>query len=98
MIDAAAVEPDEFWQQYTTFCTERWTEWGAVLHLRVLRVDGRDGISWDDLQRIKNEIVGADRLAVEVYPPEAELVNEVNMRHLWVLPEGMALPFGLYRR
>lgn len=47
----------------------------------------RDGITWDELQRIKNETLGADVWCVEVYPPESELVNVSNMRHLWVLKE-----------
>lgn len=47
----------------------------------------RDGITWDELQRIKNETLGADVWCVEVYPPESELVNVSNMRHLWVLQE-----------
>lgn len=47
----------------------------------------RDGISWDSLQRIKNETVGEDTWAVECYPPERYLQNVANMRHLWILDE-----------
>ncbi len=46
----------------------------------------RDGITWDELQRIKQETLG-DVWCVEVYPPEPEVVNVSNMRHLWVLDE-----------
>ena len=49
--------------------------------------DWRDGITWDELQRIKNETLGPDVWCVEVYPPESELVNVSNMRHLWPLEE-----------
>lgn len=74
------------------------TEVGRVTHLMVGRHDQRsiDG-PWDDLQRIKNELVGEDRLAVEVFPPEAELVNACPVRHLWVYPPGYTLPFDLGR-
>jgi hypothetical protein len=49
--------------------------------------DWRDGITWDDLQRIKNEIGFADSTAVEVYPPQDRVVNIANIRHLVVLTE-----------
>jgi hypothetical protein len=51
--------------------------------------------SWADMQRIKNELVGPERVAVEVFPPVSELVDQANIAHLWVLPEGFALPFSL---
>jgi len=50
----------------------------------------RDGISWDELQRLKAEAGYADRWAVECYPPESEIVNVANLRHLWLLPEAPA--------
>lgn len=34
----------------------------------------------------------------EVYPREADLVDCANMYHLWVLPEGHVLNFGLHLR
>ena len=45
----------------------------------------RDGITWDDLQKVKNETVGEDCWAVECYPPERFVQNVANMRHLWIL-------------
>ncbi|MBK7822842.1 MAG: hypothetical protein IPJ61_17715 [Tessaracoccus sp.] len=53
----------------------------------VRRGDWRDGIGWDDLQRIKTQCLGEDVWAVEIYPPPSELVDVANMRHLWVLDE-----------
>ena len=50
--------------------------------------------SWWEAQRIKNEIAGEGATAVEVYPPQAEVVDGADMYHLWVLPSG--LPFSLY--
>ena len=69
------------------------TAWGYVTRLAVARHDKHPLRSWADLQRIKNEIVGPERVAVEVFPPESELVDEMNAYHLWVLPEGFKLPF-----
>ena len=48
-------------------------------------VDWRDGITWDELQRVKNECLGEDVWCVEVYPAQDKLVDVANMRHLWVL-------------
>jgi hypothetical protein len=52
-----------------------------------LRADGRwdDGISWDDLQRLKAEAGYGDRYAVELYPADSDVVNVGNLRHLWLL-------------
>lgn len=47
--------------------------------------DWRDGITWDELQRVKNECLGEDVWCVEVYPAQDKLVDVNNMRHLWVL-------------
>jgi hypothetical protein len=47
----------------------------------------QDGISWDDLQRIKREAGFGFTYAVEVYPNDIDVVNVGNLRHLWLLPE-----------
>ncbi len=67
-------------------------EWGWVRHLKVWRDDGKDGITWDELQAMKDEFLGADCRTVEIYPPAGELVNEANMRHLWEVPAHIRLP------
>ena len=68
---------------------------GAVTHLWIRHHAGEMPRSWRDLQRIKNEIAGPDRAAVEVFPPESELVDSANMAHLWVYPEDFVVPFRL---
>ena len=55
-----------------------------------------DGISWEELQRIKAECGYAEMDAVEVYPTWRDEVNVANMRHLWVLRD--PLPFAWRRR
>lgn len=54
----------------------------------------KDGLSWEELQGIKKGVGFGDRDAVEVYPRDEDIVNVANMRHLWILPEGSALPFA----
>lgn len=46
----------------------------------------RGDISWDDLQRLKSEAGYGDVAAVELYPPDHDVLNTVNLRHLFLLP------------
>ncbi|GIO36906.1 hypothetical protein J41TS12_17670 [Paenibacillus antibioticophila] len=70
------------------------TEWGQVVHACIRNADNTD-IPWAEKQRIKNELLGKERIAIEVFPKESELVDQANMYHLWVLPAKMKLPFGI---
>ena len=80
--------------KYKVQVLEACSPWGLIRHLRVERDDERSGISWDELQRLKDEHLGPDVLAVEIYPPARRVVNELNMRHLWEVPQDV-LPIGL---
>ena len=51
------------------------------------RVVYRDGITWDDLMQVKRTCGFGDAWAVEIFPPDWDVVNVANMRHLWILPE-----------
>lgn len=73
----------------------RQTADGEALQLTINRHDNEEIEGWSDLQRIKNEVVGAHRVAIEIYPPESEVMDQANMRHLFVLPEGVEAPFTL---
>lgn len=44
-----------------------------------------DGITWDELQDIKNQCGYRDFWMCEYYPPEKEVVNVANIRHLWLM-------------
>lgn len=58
----------------TTLNGERWDE----------------GITWEELQRVKAECGYPLAWAVEIYPSQGEVVNVANMRHLWLLREAPA--------
>ena len=63
----------------------------AICRLSVLRSSVKgdrwtDGITWDDLQRLKGEAGYADAWAVELFPADLDVVNVANIRHLWLLP------------
>lgn len=87
------------WQRhYEAHLGVQFTTWGPIRHLRVWKITGKDGIPWDTLQVIKNELLGATTTAVEVYPAASDKIDEANMRHLWEIPEHFVLPFGLHPR
>jgi len=46
----------------------------------------KDGISWEELMRIKSEIGYGEMWAVECFPPDSAVVNVANIRHLWIVP------------
>lgn len=62
--------------------------------LSIKRRDKKVIHDWRAFQRIKNELCGESREAIEIYPPEEHLVDEANQFHLWVMPEGMVSPVG----
>lgn len=67
-------------------------------HLSIKRNDKDWMHDWRELQRVKNEVVGPEREAVEIYPAESRLVDTSNQYHLWVLPEGATTGFGFQER
>lgn len=56
-----------------------------LVHLSIKRVDKQCVHDWRDLQRIKNELVGPECEAVELYPAESRLVDSANQYHLWCI-------------
>lgn len=54
----------------------------------------RDGITWDEMQRLKGECGFSRVCAVEVFPPDDLIVNDANMRHLWLLHEPPPFMWG----
>lgn len=49
--------------------------------------------TWAEMQRIKNELMSPNATAVQVMPPQDELVDRADMYHLWVIAG--VLPFSL---
>lgn len=60
--------------------------------LQVWKTDKTDGITWDQLQKVKNVVFGDEVTAIEIYPAVSQLVNLKNVRHLWVLSNKTSLP------
>ena len=64
------------------------------MHLTFKRNDRAAVRDWRHFQAIKNEVAGPEREAVEIYPPESQLVDAANEYHLWVAPENAWLAMG----
>lgn len=62
--------------------------------LSIKRLDRGVVRDWRHLQRIKTELCGPESEAVEIFPPESQLVDTANQFHLWVLPSGRFLSVG----
>lgn len=57
---------------------------GPFIQLSIHRNDGLPCSNWRDFQEIKNQIVGAEHEAMEIYPAESRRVDTANEYHLWV--------------
>lgn len=47
----------------------------------------KDQILWDEIQEIKRQCGFGEQNAVEFYPPDSEVINIANVRHIWILPK-----------
>lgn len=56
---------------------------------------GTGDIPWKTKLEIKNELFGEKRCAIEVYPADKNLIDAVDIYHLWVFSKDFTLPFGI---
>ncbi len=77
------------------------TKWGKVEHAAItipgsFSRNGESDIPWSLKMEIKNNLFGENRLAVEVYPKMKNLVDVMDVYHLWIFPKEFDLPFGIH--
>jgi len=95
--------PDRVMRSSTFLCMF-YSEPNGVTRLSIHRtmIDRKgqwlDGITWDELQRLKAEAGHAQSTAIEFYPPADHFINIANIRHLWVLPDGQTTLPAMWRR
>jgi hypothetical protein len=92
---------DKYWESddgYSVMSRQIRTDWGKVEHISIQRFGAARGgdVPWMVKQEIKNELFGEDRVAIEVFPTEKNLVDMCDVYHLWLLPKEMKLPFGIH--
>jgi hypothetical protein len=84
------------WLNDTYQVNVRWNH-PLVVHMSIKRRDKEPIHDWRELQEIKNQLVGRDHEAVEIYPSEADLIDTSNQFHLWVFKDPKyRLPFGFH--
>ena len=57
---------------------------------------GCGDIPWAVKQEIKNELFGSRTTAIEVFPSKKNLIDVMDLYHLWILPKDFRLPFGIH--
>jgi len=80
---------------YSVQFSKEQSDWGEIIHLWIRRHDNQD-IPWRDKMKIKESLMGVKRFAIEVFPPNDKLIDQADMYHIYVLPVGFELPFGLH--
>jgi len=65
--------------------------------LVIKRRDGKPIGDWRTLQDAKNQAVGPEREAVQVFPPESEVTDTANLYHLWVFRSGCSAGLRIER-
>jgi hypothetical protein len=72
---------------------------GDLITLAIRREDRRPIIDWRDVQWIKNQILGPEVEAVQLFPAESRLVDTSNQYYLFANAEpGYRFPFGFTER
>lgn len=81
MTSRVVISPVREYPLKLTAATSVWLD--EELGLISIAHDG--SIGWEELQAVKDYVAGADAVAIEVYPPADRVVNNMPMRHLWIL-------------
>jgi hypothetical protein len=71
---------------------------GGITCLTIRREDRRPVTDWRDVQWIKNQLLGPEIEAVQVFPAESRLVDTSNQFYLYAFPAGYRIPFGFDER
>jgi hypothetical protein len=70
---------------------------GPVIHLSIKNRDNSAHHDWREFQRVKNELIGEEEDAIEIYPAESRCVDTSNQYHIWCVL-GMPIPMGFAER
>lgn len=72
-------------------------DWGMCFELSIRRTDRKAIHDWRHFQQIKNELIGEEYFALEVYPAESTLVDSANQYYLYAF-EHADVRFGFKER
>jgi hypothetical protein len=96
LVPQDAKKPDKFYEN-----SRYWVFWfttplpggHTLIELAIRNKDHSAKHDWREFQRIKNELLGPEEEAVELYPVESRLTDTKNEFHLWCL-RGAQFRFG----
>lgn len=71
---------------------------GRCMELSIKTRDKAPHHDWRDFQRIKNELMGDEAEAIELYPSESRLMDTANQYYLYVFQPGYRVPVGRLER
>ena len=66
---------------------------GEVVWLSIKRLDKEPIHDWRDLQQIKNEVMGEEAEAIEIYPAESRKMDVANQYHLFAFTTKIPVGF-----
>jgi hypothetical protein len=61
-------------------------KYGRIAHLWVKRHNGRP-TTWKEMQQIKDELIGGDKVGIEVFPKIENIIDQAPMYHIWVFED-----------
>lgn len=83
--------------RFEVMCFAQATTMGAFMQVAVRRHADLDVITWEDMNRIKNEVFSPDSVALEMYPPaDKQWKPAYPVRIMYVVPTTWDPPFGLH--
>ena len=93
--DSIGKRPVRVWRS-RNFLVQEYEEKPGIVRLSVNRTaiakgfgkkgghNWKDGITWDELQKIKSQCGYGDKDAVEIFPKDKDVIHVANLRHLFV--------------
>lgn len=53
------------------------------IHIRIIREDSKPVCNYMDMQAIKDLLIGANKVGIQVFPRQKDFINYGNTYHLW---------------
>ena len=95
----ADAESAELWINQTYQVMLRHFPETRAAYVSIKRIDQAPLRAWRDIQRIKDQLLGPDCEAVELFPAQGRLVDTANQYHLWGSTDpAYRFPFGFTHR
>ena len=81
----------KYWQSKDKKYEVMFDEINGFKHLRIRRFDNKPIRNFMVIQEIKNDLLGKDVIAVEIFPKQSDFIDGSNTYHLWTW-DGISVP------